>query len=617
MANGFHEDQTGTEGIHVIHNYTYADATARGAASGFVAADVGKVALQQSDSTFWILTATTPTWVELTAAGGSGEANTASNVGTAGVGVFKQKTALDLEFKKINAGSSKVTITDDTGNDEIDIDVAEANIDHDALTNFVANEHIDWTVTGAEDVHDDRIAASSVTQHEASIDHDALTNFAANEHRIILQGVVASRPAAGTSGRYYYATDEKKWYYDNGVSWDLSVSEPDTHTHATTDITSGTFADARIAQSNVTQHEAAINHDNLTGFVANEHIDHTSVTLTAGEGLTGGGDISTNRSFAFDINGLTVDASPSAGNDYVATWDADAGSHKKVLLSSLPSGGQNNTASNVGVGGVGVFKQKTGVDLEFKNINAGSSKVTITDDTGNDEVDIDVAPANINHNDLGAHDGGTAGQYYHLTSAQHTVATQAATTSLNGYLSSTDWNTFNGKSDYSDPMTTTGDIIYRGAGGTTRLPIGTAGQVLTVSSGLPAWAAASGGGSGWGSSYSNGSESLSQSSTTATSLQTKLTWTTASLTSGDYILFWTYEYSINNAVVCTVEVSDGTTQFAQSIESPAAASQWYPGSGFAYLSSISGAKTFTIKYMSGGGGATAYIRNARLWLVNI
>jgi hypothetical protein len=45
------------------------------------------------------------------------------------------------------------------------------------------------------------------------------------------------------------------------------------------------------------------------------------------------------------------------------------------------------------------------------------------------------------------------------------------------------------------PMTTTGDLTYEAAGGiATRLPIGTAGQVLTVSSGLPAWAAASGGG---------------------------------------------------------------------------------------------------------------------------
>lgn len=38
-------------------------------------------------------------------------------------------------------------------------------------------------------------------------------------------------------------------------------------------------------------------HDNLSGFVANEHIDHTSVTLTAGTGLTGGGTIAASRTF--------------------------------------------------------------------------------------------------------------------------------------------------------------------------------------------------------------------------------------------------------------------------------------------------------------------------------
>ncbi len=59
------------------------------------------------------------------------------------------------------------------------------------------------------------------------------------------------------------------------------------------------------------------------------------------------------------------------------------------------TGGETNTASNVGTAGVGIFKQKTGVDLELKKLNAGSSKVTITDDTGNSEVDIDVAPANF------------------------------------------------------------------------------------------------------------------------------------------------------------------------------------------------------------------------------
>lgn len=51
---------------------------------------------------------------------------------------------------------------------------------------------------------------------------------------------------------------------------------------------SGTFADARIAESNVTQHEAAIDHDALTNFVANEHIDWTTATANLAATVTYG-----------------------------------------------------------------------------------------------------------------------------------------------------------------------------------------------------------------------------------------------------------------------------------------------------------------------------------------
>lgn len=58
--------------------------------------------------------------------GNSGEANTGLNVGTAGVGPFKQKVDNILEFRNINSGSSKISVALDSLNNEIEIDVVES-----------------------------------------------------------------------------------------------------------------------------------------------------------------------------------------------------------------------------------------------------------------------------------------------------------------------------------------------------------------------------------------------------------------------------------------------------------------------------------------------------------
>ena len=45
----------------------------------------------------------------------------------------------------------------------------------------------------------------------------------------------------------------------------------------------------------ITSNDGQIVHDNLSGFVADEHVAHSGVSITAGAGLTGGGDISSTR----------------------------------------------------------------------------------------------------------------------------------------------------------------------------------------------------------------------------------------------------------------------------------------------------------------------------------
>jgi len=58
-------------------------------------------------------------------------------------------------------------------------------------------------------------------------------------------------------------------------------------------------------------------------------------TITAGAGLSGGGDLTANRTLTVDINGLTADPTPDLANDYLMSYDASAGALKKVLLNKL------------------------------------------------------------------------------------------------------------------------------------------------------------------------------------------------------------------------------------------------------------------------------------------
>jgi hypothetical protein len=115
--------------------------------------------------------------------------------------------------------------------------------------------------------------------------------------------------------------------------------------------------------------------------------------------------------------------------------------------------GEVNTASNVGSGGQGLFKQKTSANLEFRNINVASNKLTVALDSGNNEVDLDVAEGNLTLNNLGG-----------ILNVSH------GGTGLN---------------------TITTNALLKGAGSSNiaLITAGTDGHILTMVSGAPAWAA--------------------------------------------------------------------------------------------------------------------------------
>ena len=152
--------------------------------------------------------------------GGGGEANTASNVGS-GEGLFKQKTGLDLEFKSLIAGSTKLSLTGNTN--DITLDVVEANIsynniadkptiptalgdltgDSDDITEGTTNKFM----TSAEET---KLGHISVTQ---AVDLDQMeTDISALANGMVYSGdwdaSSGSFPGGGTAqtGAFYYVT---------------------------------------------------------------------------------------------------------------------------------------------------------------------------------------------------------------------------------------------------------------------------------------------------------------------------------------------------------------------------------------------------------------------------
>ena len=86
---------------------------------------------------------------------------------------------------------------------------------------------------------------------------------------------------------------------------------------------------------------AGVDHDALNNFVANEHVDHSTVqiaTASSTSGLSGGGDITATRNLVVDITGTTALAANVASGDEILIYDVSASALKKATRSELLGG---------------------------------------------------------------------------------------------------------------------------------------------------------------------------------------------------------------------------------------------------------------------------------------
>jgi len=356
----------------------------------------------------------------------------------------------DTFWIRSSTGEINVTVTNGEAvyGDNVNLTVNEAAVNHNGLLNYVADQHVAHTgvtmtaglgLTGGGDISATRtfdFAPSELTVNAAPVltdyavmdlaaggprrtlwsslnaifDHNTLVNYSANRH--IDHTAVSITASTGLSGGGDISTSRSLALDINGLVLDTPAV---ADTFAFYDVSGGDHNKATFTTLN-----GILDHNALLNYVADQHIAHTGVVLTAGAGLLGGGTIAASRTFdvgagagitvnvddvaldtahvrnvdhsavsistteglqgggtiaatrtlKLDINTLTADASPDSAVDYVVTYDASAALHKKVLLTNLP-GGLNIT-------GLTTATPVSGDELPFYDVSAvGNRKGTL------------------------------------------------------------------------------------------------------------------------------------------------------------------------------------------------------------------------------------------------
>lgn len=458
---------------------------------------------------------------------------------------------------------------------------------------------------------------------------NANSSVAANTAKVSADGSVTTHSDVVVTA----VTDNEVLAYDNGTSKWINQTPAEaglaavSHTHSATDITSGTLNNARVAESNVTQHVGALVHQSLSGAGTNTHtqIDtHISSTSNphtvtkAQVGLTNVQDLKVkldattaptttdDSGSGYAVGSTWIDI--TANKSYICV-DATVSSAIWNDLTASGGGGEANTSSSVG--GTSLVKTKVGVDLPFKGLTATSTKIALTSNTN--DIGIDVTEANLTLQNLGGTlsvaKGGcgttthTFGNF--LLGAGTSAVTSAKAAPTGVVLGTSDTQTLTNKTIIaatntvraSELATTGASIVITGGAPPTT------GQVLTAQTATTAnWQTPSG-----GSLTSYQASSVTTTSTTSAS-DVLLSDMTITPISGTYLIVFStaVENSASNGLsyyslyigesrkAHTERLADGSKHQAISLNS---------------IETVNGSQAIEIRYKkSGNNTATAYER---------
>lgn len=193
--NTLNHSTTNSAGELLVNNGTKFDRKAKGAALQILRVNAGATDLE---------------YVDPTSITGGGEVNTVSNIGTAGTGVFKQKTGVNFELKKIHAASANMSVVDNVANNMIDLDVNLSSITLNSLAGTVS---LASQVTSVLPVANGGTGATALTgllKGAGTGAFTAIANGTANQVLTMVGGIPTWQTPA-TASSTAFMPDVTKW----------------------------------------------------------------------------------------------------------------------------------------------------------------------------------------------------------------------------------------------------------------------------------------------------------------------------------------------------------------------------------------------------------------------
>jgi hypothetical protein len=373
----------------------------------------------------------------------TGEDNTVSNVGVGGIGLFKQKVDIDLEFKNINVSSTQLSITDDLVNNEVQIDFDQTQItgtgviDSGSITSNFGNINI-----GTSTLDAGIITATQIYIDNIRIDANSIISTNTNGNINLTPNGVGEVILKADPINVLAATTKQ---YVDAVATGLDVKDS---ARVTTTIALPTYTQsgAGVGATLTATANGSINItgiDSITSLILNDRILVRSIGTTSDThngvyDLTQVGDGSNpwvlTRSTDFDETSkvgtgayvLINDGVVFAGSAWtvttsgIITIDTTA-----IIFSQFSTPTPATTASNIGVGGVGVFKQKLGNNLEFNTINSTTPHVTLALDPVDNEVELTFDQSQITGTGI-LNSGSITSGFGNINTGSSTITTTGA-----------------------------------------------------------------------------------------------------------------------------------------------------------------------------------------------